>query len=415
MASDELPITPTGTAPIATSGVRMAALSVAVTGGIGAGKSTVSAALAGRGAVLVDSDVLAREVVEPGTAGLAAIMKAFGDDVVAGGLSGGGLDRAALAGIIFSDPAARGTLEGITHPLVRRRYADLLAAAPQHAIVVNDIPLVRDVQVAAGFQLVIGVGVEDEELRVRRLIDRGLAEKDARARIAAQISDTDRRRLCDVWLDNSADVTDLHASIDPLWQRLAEFASNRLALRKAPWADRVLSEPDPGWPDRATLLMARASQAVGGARVDHIGSTAIQGFPAKNVIDLQLTVESLEQAEQFAPALAAAGFPGGPSGDNAHPTGAEPWRKWLHGNADPGQRVNLHVRVKDTPGWRWALLFPRWLASDATVAAEYLRVKQNAVRQHAAGTLHYPDAKEPWFEQAYPRGLAWADSIGWVP
>lgn len=394
----------------------MSALSVAVTGGIGAGKSTVSAALAGRGAVLVDSDVLAREAVEPGTQGLAAISEAFGDSVIAGGLSGGSLDRAALAGVIFSDPAARRTLEGITHPLVRRRYAELLSAAPQEAIVVNDIPLVRNVQVAAGFQLVIGVGVEDEELRVRRLIDRGLAEKDARARIAAQISDTDRRRFCDVWLDNSAEVTDLHESIDPLWQRLVEFASNRLALRKASWADRVLTEPDPSWPDQAALLTARVSQAVGGARVDHIiGSTAIPGLPAKNVIDLQLAAESFEQAEQFAPALGAAGFPGSPSWDNAHPIGAEPWRKWLHGNADPGRRVNLHVRVKDSPGWRWALVFPHWLASDAAVAAEYLQVKQNAAALHAAGTMHYPDAEEAWFEQAYPRGLAWADSTGWAP
>ncbi len=412
MGSDDEPVTPTGTAPIATSEGRIPALSVAVTGGIGAGKSTVSAALAGRGAVLVDSDALAREVVEPATPGLAAISEAFGDGVIAGD---GRLDRAALAGVIFSDPAARRTLEAITHPLVRRRYAELRSAAPQTAIIVNDIPLVNDVQVAAGFQLVIGVGIQDEELRVRRLIDRGLAEQDTRARIAAQISDTDRRRLCDVWLDNSADITDLHACIDPLWQRLTEFASNRLALRKASWADRMLTEPDPSWPDQAALLAARVSQAVGGARVDHIGSTAIPGLPAKNVIDLQLTAESLEQAEQFAPALAAAGFPGRPTSDNAHPVGAQPWRKWLHGNADPGRRVNLHVRVRDSPGWRWALLFPRWLASDTALAAEYLQVKQNAAELQAAGTMNYPDAKEPWFEQAYPRGLAWADSTGWAP
>ncbi len=326
----------------------MSALSIAVTGGIGAGKSTLSGALADRGAVLVDSDVLAREVVRPGTPGLAAISQAFGDGVIGGDA---GLDRAALAEIIFADPAARRTLEGITHPLVRRRYAELLAAAPQNAIVVNDIPLIRDLQVAAGFHLVIGVGVQHEDLRLRRLIARGLAEKDARSRIAAQISDTDRRPLCDVWLDNSAQVGDLLAAVDPLWRRLTEFAGNRVARRPAQQQGRVLAEPDPRRRDLAVLLAARVSQSVGGGRVDHVGSTAIEGFPAENVIDLQLTVASLEQAEQFAPALAAAGFPGAPSWDSPHPDGAQPSRKWLHGSADPGQIVNLHVRVRDSPAW----------------------------------------------------------------
>lgn len=352
MASDDAAVTPAGIDPIRASVNEMPALSVAVTGGIGAGKSTVAAALAGRGAIVVDSDVLAREVVEPGTPGLAAVRMAFGDDVIAGD---GGLDRAALAAIVFADKDARGQLEGITHPLVRRRYAEQLAAAPRDAVVVNDIPLIRDLAVAAGFQLVIGVGVEDDELRLRRLVDRGLAEKDARARITAQISDADRRRLCDVWLDNSGDVAELQTSLAPLWDRLMAFAANRRQRRTASQgSEPLLSDPDPRWPGKAVLLAARISQACAGARVDHIGSTAVPGFPAKNVIDLQLTVESLEQADDYESTLAAAGFPrlAGQWRDTPYPAGDDPsrWQKRLHGNADPGQTVNLHLRVKDSLG-----------------------------------------------------------------
>jgi len=322
-------------------------LCVAVTGGIGAGKSTVSSALADCGAVVIDSDRLAREVVEPGTPGLAAVAAAFGDIVIA---VDGGLDRAALAGVVFADPEARKRLEGITHPLVRQRFAQRLAAVPRGRVVINDIPLIRTVTDAARYHLVIGVGVADDEVRLRRLVSRGHTEADARARITAQIADQERRRLADVWMDNSGLLDDLGGPIDELWQRLTTFAANRLAKTEAAAVARALVPPDPEWPNREALLAARVSLACGGARVDHIGSTAIPGPPAKDVIALQLIVESLDQADGLEPALSAAGFPRSPGNrrDTPHLPRADPsaWQEKVHGNADPGQQLNLHLRVR---------------------------------------------------------------------
>src|SRR6478735_7487704 len=168
---------------------------LAVTGGIGSGKSTVSSALRDHGAVVADSDRLAREVVAPGSPGLAALEAAFGPPMLTGD---GALDRAA---VVFADPAARRRLEQITHPLVRGRFEQIRRAAPDDAIVVNDIPLLTTLDVAATFHLVIGVRA-DAEVRVARLVGRGLTEADARARIAAQLTDEQRSPLCDVMLDN---------------------------------------------------------------------------------------------------------------------------------------------------------------------------------------------------------------------
>ncbi len=191
-------------------------LTVAVTGGIGAGKSTVSALLAELGAVVIDSDVLARQVVAPGTAGLAAVADAFGDGVLA---ADGSLDRGALAGIVFADAAARRRLEEITHPLVRAEFRRLRDAAGRRdpgAVVVNDIPILRSRTEAAEFDLVIAV-VADEAARVDRLIRRGLTEADARARIAAQISDDERRELADAVIENHGDESELRAAVRHLW------------------------------------------------------------------------------------------------------------------------------------------------------------------------------------------------------
>ena len=204
------------------------ALSVAVTGGIGAGKSTVTAGLADHGGIVVDSDRLARDVVAPGTPGLAAVAAEFGPSVLT---ADGALDRAAVAAIVFGDPAARRRLEQITHPLVRRAADALKARAPLDAVVVNDIPLLRDLPTAGHFHLVIGVGAA-LDVRLARLRERGLTDADARARIAAQIDDDERRRLCDVWLDNSGDRAVLAEGVRGLWPRLREFADLRLAGRR---------------------------------------------------------------------------------------------------------------------------------------------------------------------------------------
>src|SRR4051794_2545083 len=188
-------------------------LRIGLTGGIGSGKSTVSRLLVERGALLVDADVLARAVVEPGTPGLAAVVEAFGDGVLT---PEGALDRPALAAIVFADPGARARLDGIVHPLVRQRAAELVAAAPADAVVVQDVPLLVETGQAASFDLVLVVEA-DLETRVRRLVQRGLGEEDARARIASQATDAQRRAVADVVLGNSGTPEELEAQVDRFW------------------------------------------------------------------------------------------------------------------------------------------------------------------------------------------------------
>jgi dephospho-CoA kinase len=188
-------------------------LRIGLTGGIGSGKSTVSGLLAARGARIVDADRIAREVVEPGTPGLAAVVAAFGPGVLT---AEGALDRPALAGIVFADPAARARLDGIVHPLVRARAAELIAELPPGAVVVQDVPLLVETGQAASYDLVVVVEA-DLETRVQRLAQRGLVEDDARARIAAQATDEQRRTVADVVLDNSGTLEDLEAQVDRFW------------------------------------------------------------------------------------------------------------------------------------------------------------------------------------------------------
>ncbi len=188
-------------------------LRIGLTGGIGSGKSTVAGLLAARGARIVDADRIAREVVEPGTPGLDAVVAAFGSDVLA---PDGALDRPALAAVVFADPDARRRLDGIVHPLVRARAAELVAAAPPDAVVVQDVPLLVETGQAGSYDLVLVVEA-DLDTRVRRLVGRGLSEDDARARIAAQATDEQRRAAADVVLDNSGTVGDLEAQVERFW------------------------------------------------------------------------------------------------------------------------------------------------------------------------------------------------------
>jgi len=165
---------------------------------------------------VIDADVLAREVVAPGTPGLAAVCEAFGDRVLR---ADGSLDRAALAGIVFSDPLALAQLNAITHPLIAQRSAVLLAAAPHEAVVVYEIPLLAESGRAGEWELVVVVDAPDE-LRVERLVARGLSEVDARSRMAAQADRESRLALADVVVDNSAGPDELAAAVDSLWERL---------------------------------------------------------------------------------------------------------------------------------------------------------------------------------------------------
>lgn len=389
-------------------------LRVGLTGGIGSGKSTVARRLVGRGAVLVDSDALAREVVAAGTDGLAEIVAAFGDGVLT---ADGDLDRPALASVVFGDADARARLNAIVHPRVRSRSDELIARAPADAIVVQDVPLLVEGGMAPLFPLVVVVHTDAEE-RVRRLVgQRGMPEADARSRIAAQADDDARRAAADVWLDNGGAPDDLDAAVDALWDgRLVPFEANLRRREPARSAGAVLVDPDPAWPAHAARLAARISAAAGGREVTHIGSTAVPGLPARDVIDLQLSVDALADAAGFRDALADVGFPWRPEIDPDDPTPPGPVRpEQCHGTADPGRPVHLHVRETGSPGWRYALLLRDWLRADRAARDEYLVATRRAQAESGGDAARYAAVEEPWLDGAAARAEAWAVSSGWAP
>jgi len=189
-------------------------LMVGLTGGIGAGKSAVAQRLAQLGAVVIDADVLSREVVAPGTEGLAEVVAAFGTEVLA---ADGSLDRPALGKLVFGDEPARRRLESIIHPRVRVRTAELIAAAPPDAVVVNDVPLLVEAGYRDRFQLVLAVQAP-LSVRIERLVDtRGMSRAEAESRIAAQATDDQRREVADVVIDNDGTLDDLRARVDAVW------------------------------------------------------------------------------------------------------------------------------------------------------------------------------------------------------
>ncbi|KUI01000.1 dephospho-CoA kinase [Mycobacterium sp. IS-3022] len=406
-------------------------LRIGLSGGIGAGKSTVSATFSELGGIVVDGDVIAREVVEPGTEGLAKLVDAFGEQILHGdGPSAGALNRPALAAIAFSDEEKRKTLNGIVHPLVAQRRSELIAAAAEDAVIVEDIPLLVESGMAPMFPLVVIVHA-DEDLRVKRLIEhRGFSEEDARARIAAQATEEQRRAVADVWLDNSGSTAQLVGAARALWQeRILPFAHNLHENRPA-HAEPVLVPYDPTWPDQARRILARLNTACGhrAARIDHIGSTAVPGLDAKDVIDVQVTVGSLEVADELREALTTAGYVCRPiTADVGKPdarstvaefdhTGDEAlWRKRFHCSADPGRPTNVHLRVDGWPGQQFALLFVDWLRADPGAQADYLMLKRQVAAQGHTEVGAYADAKEPWFPDAYRRAWEWADATGWRP
>jgi dephospho-CoA kinase len=203
-----------------------AVLRVGLTGGIGSGKSAVAERLAALGAVVLDGDTAARAVVEPGTPGLAKIAGTFGPEVLK---PDGSLDRAKLAGIVFSDQAAREKLNAITHPLIHEHLeaaeeAAVKAGGPD-TIVVHDIPLLAEGQRSAEFDVVIVVDVPPE-LQVSRLVGRGLAETQARARMAAQATREQRLAIADIVIDNSGALEDLDPRVAQVWADLVSRAKH---------------------------------------------------------------------------------------------------------------------------------------------------------------------------------------------
>jgi dephospho-CoA kinase len=403
-------------------------LRIGLSGGIGAGKSSVSKTFAEYGAIIVDGDVIAREVVEPGTPGLASLVEAFGDGILQ---ADGALDRPALASIAFSDDDKRKTLNGIVHPLVGKRRAELIEAAAPDAVIIEDIPLLVESGMAPLFPLVIIVHA-DEEVRVRRLIDhRGFSEQDARARIKAQASEEQRRAVADIWLDNTGSAAQLVEKARELWhQRILPFAHNVQAGLPATAAPELVPY-DPTWPEQAQRILARLTTACGhhAARIDHIGSTAVPGLDAKDVIDIQVTVDSLDTADELAPALLTAGYPrlDGITGDVPRQQGRSTvgtfdgttdeslWRKRIHASADPGRPTNVHLRVAGWPNQQFALLFTAWIAADPAARQEYLTLKRQVAAQGHADAGSYAEAKEPWLIDAYGRAWEWAERTGWRP
>jgi dephospho-CoA kinase len=192
-------------------------LRVGLTGGIGSGKSEVSRRLADRGAIIIDADAIAREVVAPGTPGLAAVAAEFGDQVL---LPGGGLDRERLGEIVFADPARLAALNGIVHPLVGQRMAELEGSAAPDSVVVHDVPLIAENNLAAGYDVVVVVDAPPQ-LQLDRLIRlRGMKDDQARARMAAQSSREQRLAIADLVIDNSGSLADLDRQISDIWDKL---------------------------------------------------------------------------------------------------------------------------------------------------------------------------------------------------
>lgn len=403
-------------------------LRIGLTGGIGAGKSALSRTFAECGGIIVDGDVIAREVVEPGTEGLKSLVDAFGGDILR---PDGALDRPALAAKAFADEEERKKLNGIVHPLVAKRRAEIIAAVSEDSVVVEDIPLLVESGMAPLFPLVVIVHA-DVAVRMRRLVEqRGMTEDDARARIAAQANDEQRRDVADIWLDNSGSEDELALRARDVWHnRILPFAHN-LGKGQPAQAPARLVPADPTWSDQARRIVNRLKTAGGHRvlRVDHIGSTAVPDFDAKDVIDIQITVESLDVADELVEPLLAAGYPrlhhitqdaaktDARSTDAVFDHSDDPalWHKRIHASADPGRPTNVHIRVAGWPNQQFALLFVDWLNANPGVREDYLKVKREADATGDGNLVRYVSAKEPWFLSAYRRAWEWADTTGWKP
>ena len=191
---------------------------VALTGGIGSGKSAVAGLLADRGAVVIDADAIAREVVAPGQPALREIVQRFGTQMLH---PDGTLDRGRLAGVVFSDPGDLADLKAITHPRIAARSAELLDAAPRDSVVVYDMPLLVEQGAVDGWDAIIVVDAP-EDIRLERLVARGMDRADALRRMAAQATRAERLAAADHVVDNGGDVASLSRQVDSLWAALSD-------------------------------------------------------------------------------------------------------------------------------------------------------------------------------------------------
>ncbi|MER5541860.1 dephospho-CoA kinase [Streptomyces sp. NPDC002589] len=205
-------------------------LKVGLTGGIGAGKSEVSRLLVEHGAVLIDADRIAREVVAPGTPGLAAVVEAFGTDILA---ADGSLDRPRLGSIVFADPGKLAVLNSIVHPLVGARSRELEEAATADSVVIHDVPLLTENGLAPLYDLVVVVDASPETQLDRLVRLRGMTEQDARARMAAQATREQRREIADIVIDNDIPLDALRKRVAEVWEDLVRRAREGSAEQDA--------------------------------------------------------------------------------------------------------------------------------------------------------------------------------------
>lgn len=321
-------------------------LRIGLTGGIAAGKSVVAGRLAALGAVLVDADVLARAAVEPGSEGLAAVVSAFGPELLG---ADGSLDRPALGRLVFADPAARERLNAIVHPRVRAAAAALVDDAPEGAAVVEDIPLLVETGQAARFHLVVVVDAPDAA-RIDRMVGRrGMERGDAERRIAAQASRQERLRAADAVLVNDRGVDDLLAATDALWEtRIVPFRDNLAGGRPADrgaarptaglagtvaLADRIRGKLDAVLPPGCRVLPHEGHQGAPDEACDGVRDDAVRAA-------VRVVVPPAADPGAASDAVTRAGFPpDDPSGPGGPPTA-------LHRAADPA----IDVSVTLVPG-----------------------------------------------------------------
>ena len=396
-------------------------LRIGLTGGIGSGKSTVTSLLRDLGAVVTDADQIARDVVAPGEMALAAIAGEFGPEVLA---ADGALDRARLAALVFPDPARLRALEAITSPAIAARAAELRAAVPADAVDVYDMPLLVESGQWVHEHLTVVVDAP-VEVRIARLVEqRHLDEQDARARIARQAGQDERLAAADLVIDNAGSREDTAAQVHHAWRhRLLPYQANLVAGTPAVRRAQVaIMDPDPDWRAAGARVVARLQAALGSSvvRVDHVGSTAVPGLPAKDVVDVQIGVPTLAEADRpdVDGALRRAGYlrRDDVCADTPHPAGDDParWGKRFYRGCDPGRIVHVHIREVSGPAWRFALAFRDWLRSNDEARQRYATAKRELAASHPDADEN-ARAKEAWFTTAYPQVLQWASATSWQP
>jgi dephospho-CoA kinase len=196
---------------------------VGLTGGVGSGKSTVATMLAEHGALVIDADAIARDVLAPGAPALQDVHETFGDSVFN---ADGSLDRAALARVVFTDDTALATLNGITHPRIAQRTAELMAHADPDQVIVHDVPLLVENNLAEGYDMVLVV-LADRQTRLDRLSERGMPADEASRRMSAQATDEQRRQVATIVLDNNGSREDLRRQVNDAWARISQLRQSK--------------------------------------------------------------------------------------------------------------------------------------------------------------------------------------------